>query len=65
MVQLMWYTTKVGPGTTNAAREFAVNMSYPGPEYCKSLRYLIGYLKGKKTKPIIIIKPKIIKAEFL
>ena len=42
-----WYTTKLGPDVENAARELAVNMSHPGPEYWKALGRLIGYIKGK------------------
>ena len=37
-------------------------MSHPRPEHWKTLGHLIGYLKGKKTKVIIIRKPKILKA---
>ena len=58
----MWYTTKVGPDVENTARELAVHMSDLGPEHCKALRRLIGYLKGKETKCIIIRKPKVLKA---
>ena len=43
----MWYTTKVGPDVANVARELAVHMSHPGPEHCKALGRLIGYIKGK------------------
>ena len=46
----------------NAARELAVHMSHPGPGHCKALGRLIGYLKGKETKCIIIRKPKVLKA---
>ena len=46
---------------TNAARELAVHMSHPGPDHWKSLRYLIGYLKGKEPKCIIIRNPKVLK----
>ena len=50
MGQLMWYTTKLGPDVENAARELAVYMSYTGPENCKALEHMIGYIKGKKYK---------------
>ena len=60
--QLMWYTTKVVPDVTNAARELAVHMSHPGPKHWKALGHLIGYLKDKETKGIIIINPKVIKS---
>ena len=58
----MWYTTKVGPNVVNAARELAVHMSHPGPEHWKALRHLIGCLKGKYIKGIIIRKPNFLKA---
>ena len=60
--QLMWYTTKVRPDVANAARELVVHMSHPGPEHWKVLGRLIGCLKGKETKGIIIRKPKVLKA---
>ena len=58
----MWYMTKVGTYVANTARGLAVHMSHPGPGYRKSLGGLIGYLKGKETKGIIIRKPKVPKA---
>ena len=54
--QSMWYTTKVVPDVANSARELAVHISHPGPEHYKTLGHLIGYLKGKETKGVIIIK---------
>ena len=60
--ELMWYTTKVGPGVANMARGLAVHMSHPGTEHWKALGPLIDYLKGKETKGIIIIKTKFLKA---
>ena len=59
--QLMWYTTKVGYDVENMARELAVHMIHPGPEYRKALGHIIGYLKGKEKKGIFIRKPKVIK----
>ena len=58
----MWYTTKVGPDMANAARELVVHMSHPGQEQWRVLGCLIGYLKVKETKGIIIINPKVMKA---
>ena len=58
----MWYTTKVGPEVVNVARELAVHMSHPGTENWKSLGCLVGYIKVKETKGIIIRKPKVMKA---
>ena len=60
--KLMWYTTKVGPDVSNAARELEVHMSHPGLEHWKALGHLIGYLKGKETKGIIVRNPKVMKA---
>ena len=37
-------------------------MIHPGPEHWKALRRLIGYLKGKYTKHIVITKPKVLRA---
>ena len=37
-------------------------MIHPGPENWKSSGRLIGYLKGKYNKDIIIINPKVLKA---
>ena len=62
VVHLMWYTTNVGPDVANASREFSVNMSHTGTEHWNALGSLIGYLKGKETKIIVVRKPKVIKA---
>ena len=58
----MWYTTKVGTDVANVARELAVHISHPGPEHWKALGRLIGYIKVRETKGIIIINPKVLKA---
>ena len=55
----MWYKTNVGPDVANLEMDLAVHMSHPGPEHCKALGRLIGYLKVKQTKGIIISKPKV------
>ena len=57
----MWYTTKVGPDVVNAERKLSVHMSHPGRDHWKSLARLIGYLKGKETKGIIVRYPKVTK----
>ena len=49
----------------NEARELVVHMSHPVPEHWKVLGQLIGYLKGKDTKGIIVINPKGLKAVML
>ena len=53
---------KCGTCNGNVARELDVHMSHTGPEHWKALGRLIGYLKGKNTKVIIVRKPKVIKA---
>ena len=45
----------------NTARELEVQMSHLGTEDCKKLGRLIGYLKYKDTKVIIIRKPKVMR----
>ena len=62
VVQLRWYTTKVGTDVENTAKELAVQINHTGPEHCKLLGRLVGYLKGKDTKGIITRKPKVLKA---
>ena len=57
----MWYITKLGPATKNAARELEVHMSHLGTEHWKALGHLIGYPKGKETNGTIIRKPKVLK----
>ena len=59
--QLMWYTTKGGPDVANGAMYLAVHMSHPRAEHWKELGHFIGYLKGKETRVIIIINPKVLK----
>ena len=61
----MCYTTKVGPNMANTEMKLAVHMRNPGPEHWKALGSLIGYLKGKDTKYIIIRKHKVLKAVML
>ena len=61
----MWYTTKVGPDGVKAARELAVHMNHPGTEHWKALGRLIGYIKFKYPKGIIIKKPKLLKEVML
>ena len=57
----MWYKNKVVPSVVNAERELVVHISHPGSEHWKSLRRLIGYLKGKETKVIFNRNHKVIK----
>ena len=56
----MWYMTKVGPHEEKAARELVVHMSHPVPKHWKELGSLIGYIKGKETKGIIIRSHKVL-----
>ena len=50
------------PDVENAARELEEHISHPGKEHWKSLGCFIGYLKGKYTIGVVIIKPKVLKA---
>ena len=50
------------PDVAKATREFSVHTSHPCPEHWKALVYLIGNIKDKETKGIIIRKPKVMKA---
>ena len=58
----MWYTTNVVPDVANTERDLAVHMSHTGPEHRKELGRLIGYLKCKETKGIVIRKHKVMKS---
>ena len=53
--------TKVGPDVESVSRELAVHTSPPGPEHWKALASLIGYLKVKDNKGIIIVNTKVLK----
>ena len=59
----MWYMTKVGPDVESATGGLAVHMSHPGPEHWKTLGNLIGYLKGKETKGIVVREPKVLRSD--
>ena len=58
----MCYNTKVLPDMVNDTRQLVVHNSYSGTEHCKALVSLIGYLKGKETKSILIRKTKVLEA---
>ena len=58
----MWYTTRLVPDVSNTERALEVQMSHLGTEHWKTLGRLIGYIKGKQTKCIIIRNPKVMKA---
>ena len=57
----MWYTTKLVPDMAISARELVVHMRHPWPEHWKAFGRLIGYLRGKETKLIIVINSKVLK----
>ena len=59
--QILWYTTKVASDVSNASRELALHVIHPGLEHYKALVHLIGCLKGKDTKGIIIRNPNVLK----
>ena len=46
----------------NASIDFSMNINHPGPGYWKALVCLVGYLKVKQKKVIIVRKPKVLKA---
>lgn len=54
--KIMYYATKVGPKIVNAIRELATHMGCPGEEQWKALGHLVGYLKGTKETPALILK---------
>ena len=57
----MWYTTNVVPDLANAVTALVVHIIHTETEHWKELVRFTGYLKGKHTKGIIIIKPKVMK----
>ena len=61
MGQLIRYITKVGPGVENAARDLELHTNHPGTEQWKTLVHLIGYLKSKETKRIVIRNSKVLR----
>ena len=59
--ELTSYKTEVGPDVANTERVLEVQMSHLWTEHWNTLGRLIGCLKGKQAKGIIIRKPKVMK----
>ena len=56
--KVMYYTTKLAPELSNAARELASHLSNPGEEHWHELGRLVGYLRQKKNLNLIYRKPR-------
>jgi hypothetical protein len=55
--KIMYYTTKLAPELSNAARELASHLSIPGEEHWIELRKCVGYLRYGKNLSLISRKP--------
>jgi hypothetical protein len=51
--KIMYYTTKLAPELSNAARELASHLSNPGEEKCNELGRSVGYLRQRKNLDLI------------
>jgi hypothetical protein len=54
---IMYYTTKLAPELSNAARELASHLSNPGEEHWIKLGKSVGYLRYGKNLNLIYRKP--------
>ena len=52
---------KLRPDVENTEKELVTHMINPRKEHWKEVTLLIGYLKGKKTKGIIVRNPEVFK----
>ena len=50
VIQLMWYTNKVGHDMSDEEIELSAHMSHTGTEHWKVLRCMIGCKKVKEKK---------------
>jgi hypothetical protein len=57
MGKIMYYTTKLAPELSNAARELASHLSNPGEEHWIELGKCVGYLRYGKNLNLIYRKP--------
>jgi hypothetical protein len=55
--KIMYYTTKLAPELSNAARELASHLSNPGEEHWIELGKCVGYLRYGKNLSLIYRKP--------
>ena len=63
--KVMYYTTKLAPELSNAARErLASHLSNPGEEHWHELGRLVGYLRQKKNLNLIYRKPRELRSIF-
>ena len=60
--KLMYYTVKVGPDCANAVRDLARHMKTPGNQHWKAMERVVGYLKGKSLRGLIMRRPEYLRA---
>jgi hypothetical protein len=58
----MYYTTKLAPELSNAARELVSHLYNPGEEHWMELGRRVGYLRQKKNLNMIYRKPRELKS---
>jgi hypothetical protein len=56
--KIMYYTTKMGPELSNAARELASHLSNPGEEHWKALERCVGYLTNTTDNGLTFRTPR-------
>jgi hypothetical protein len=56
--KIMYYTTKVGPEVSNAARDLASHLSNPGTEHWKALERCVGYITHQKKPSLVFRTPR-------
>ena len=56
--KIMYYTTKVAPELSNAARELASHLSNPGREHWKALERCVGYITHQKDPRLVFRTPR-------
>jgi len=59
--KVMYYTTKIAPECSNAARELVQHMSNPGNEHWIAMERMCGYIKAKGKHEIVYCRPKELK----
>jgi hypothetical protein len=56
--KIMYYTTKIAPELSNAARELASHLSNPSEEHWKALERCVGYLVNQTDPGLTFRKPR-------
>jgi len=56
--KIMYYTTKIAPEISSAARELATHLSNPGKLHWKSLERCVGYIIHKTKDGLIYRRPR-------